>query len=73
MPEELKEQILPLLMQIFPDEVRNTDSKIAGEKFTYKSVHFTWYNRFSKGVSVQEFSAIYAYSDLSRERMFRLT
>lgn len=51
MPEELKKQILPLLMGIFPDELKYTDSKSEGEKFTYKSAHFTWYNRFAKGVS----------------------
>ena len=52
MPEELKKQILPLLMGIFPGELKHTDSKSEGEKFTYKSVHFTWYNRFAKGVSL---------------------
>lgn len=53
MPEELKEQILPLLMSIFPDELKYTDSKKLGEQFTYESVHFTWYNRFAKGVSLR--------------------
>ncbi len=52
MPEELKKQILPLLMGIFPDQLKHTDSKSVGEQFSYQSVHFTWYNRFAKGVSL---------------------
>jgi len=51
MPNHLKRNIMTFLLTIFPDILKDTDSRQAGINFTYQCLHFTIYNQFSTQVS----------------------
>ena len=52
MPENIRRTLLDSLEIIFPNALRNTDTKEEGHSNTFLAVHMSWYNRFSEHVSL---------------------
>jgi hypothetical protein len=50
MPTELKEKAMRYLTAAYPDNLVETDTWSAKHQHTFESVHFSWYNRYSKRV-----------------------
>lgn len=54
MPLHLKEKALRYLNATFSQQFKDvdTDGEGAKSKYKYESIHFSWYNRYSKRVSI---------------------
>ncbi|KAF8168941.1 hypothetical protein BJ912DRAFT_924480, partial [Pholiota molesta] len=48
MPTELKEKAMRYLTAAYPENLVETDTWSAKHQHTFESVHFSWYNRYSK-------------------------
>jgi hypothetical protein len=51
MPVHLRENLMSVLKLTFPDFIKPVESKGQGEKFSYPSLHFSWYNKYCFQVS----------------------
>lgn len=52
LPEDLRQNLLDRLESVFPQAIRNTDSKSQGSDHSFEAIHFSWYNRYSTKVNV---------------------
>jgi hypothetical protein len=51
LPLHLRENLMSVLKLGFPDVIKPVESKSQGEKFSYPSLHFSWYNKYCFQVS----------------------
>jgi hypothetical protein len=51
MPLHLRENLMSTLKLGFPNLIKPVESKGQGEKFSYPSLHFSWYNKYCVQVS----------------------
>src|SRR5882757_6113560 len=51
MPGHLRENLMTVLKLTFPDFIKPAESKGQGEKYSYPSLHFSWYNKYCFQVS----------------------
>jgi hypothetical protein len=52
MPETLRRNLIDAVDTVYRGRLKSVDSKKNGERHVFDSIHFSYYNRYSKRVSV---------------------